>query len=88
MVGSMTGLEENTLPFARIPRFPNKPAHPATRCFHPKHLPGEGSDSLLGNAALSLGQSGIWPRSCCWDLPRSPASPELARLSVGTKDIL
>lgn len=88
MVGSMTVLEENTLPFARIPRFPNKPAHPATHCFLPKHLPGEGRDSLLGNTVLGLGQRDIWPRSCCWDLPRFPASPELARLSVGTNNIL
>lgn len=59
MVGSMTVQEENTLPFARIPRFPNKPTHPATRCFHPKHLPGEGGDSLLG-----LGTGGHLAGTC------------------------
>lgn len=60
MVGSMTVLEENTLPFARIPRFLNKPTHPATRCFLlPSQTPSRGRKGFsAGEHNVGLGTEG------------------------------
>lgn len=102
MVGSMTVLGENTFPLALIPRFPNKPTHPAASGFHPKHLahlPGEGSGSALENVprgcpALLLGPCG--GPQCHPSSPLTQAAgfavtkaaqAEVCSFSTGTKGI-